>query len=366
MKDYYKILGVSRDASQEEIKRAFRELALKYHPDRNPGDPHAEEKFKEINEAYQVLGDPRKRAEYDRMLEGRSSGVDFVEDLFETLFEDFTSIFTGRRRGRRRRRSERGADLLYRLKISLVEAAKGVEKRIVFNAPARCRECGGSGVAPGSGWITCPECGGRGMVTFAQGFFSFSRTCARCEGTGSVMERACSKCGGRGLVEEERELEVSVPPGAYTGLRIRYAGMGAPGRGGGPPGDFFVEIEVEDHPLFRRQGDDLYMEVPVSFTDAILGAEVEIPLIDGKEALLKIPPGTQPGDVLRLRGKGMPSMRTGRRGDLYVKVKVEFPRKLTQRQRELLEEFRKIEQERSNPLRDFVERLRELVKKYLR
>ncbi len=365
MKDYYRILGVSRDASQEEIKKAYRELAFKYHPDRNPGDSEAEERFKEINEAYQILGDPRKRSEYDRMLDGGVEGFGSLEDFFDQLFEDFTSIFTRRGRGTRRRWREKGADLLYRLRITLVEAARGVKKDISFTAPTSCSTCGGTGMAEGSQLISCPECGGRGVVVFSQGFFSFSRTCARCSGTGRIVDIPCRRCRGSGVVDEQRTLTVEVPQGAYSGLRLRYQGMGAPGKGGAPAGDLYIEIEIEEHPVFRREGDDLFIELPISFTDAVLGAEVEIPTVDGSEVFLRIPSGTQPGDILRVRGKGMPSLRTRRRGDLYVKVKVEIPRRLSQKQRELLEEFRKTEGRHSTPLHTFVEKLWDLVRRYI-
>lgn len=361
MKNYYEILGVSKDASQEEIKKAFRELALKYHPDRNPEDSSAEEKFKEINEAYQVLGDVQKRKRYDELLEGRGRGFGFegIDDIFEDLFSEFTSIFTGRR-SRRRRRTERGADLLYRLKINLFEAARGVNKEISFTAPLLCDVCDGSGMKPGTGKRICPRCGGRGVVIMEQGFFSFSRTCPHCNGNGEIIETPCNRCNGKGVVDKERSITVEVPPGAYTGLRLRFSGYGEPGKAG-PPGDLYVEIEVEEHPVFKRDGNDLYIEIPLSFTDAILGTEVEIPSVDG-EVLLKIPAGVQPGQVLRLKNKGMPSLN-GRRGDLYVTVNVTIPKRLSKTQKNLIKEFKKTEKA-SSPITDFIKRIKKMVNNY--
>lgn len=362
VKDYYQILGVSRDATQEEIKKRFRELALKYHPDRNPGDKNAEEKFKEINEAYQILGDPEKRRKYDEILEGRPDffGFGSIEEIFEDLFSDFTSIFTGSRRRRRERAQDRvrGSDLLYRLKIDLFEAARGVEKEISFSARSTCEECNGSGMSPGTGTVSCPECGGRGVIVYTQGFFSISRTCSRCAGSGYVLESPCSTCRGSGTVKRERTLRVKVPQGAYTGLRLRMQGYGEPGMRGGPPGDLYVEIEVEEHPFFKREGDDIYLEIPISFTDALLGTEVDVPSVDGS-VKVKIPQGAQHGQKLKIKNRGMPSLN-GERGDLYLILHLKMPSRLTKKQRELIEEFKR-EEGSSSPLQEFLKKLKEFI-----
>lgn len=343
MKDYYRILGVERGASDEEIKRAFRKLARKYHPDHNPDNKEAEEKFKEINEAYACLSDPQKRANYDRF--GTAEGFDAAgagfggfsggfADVFEDIFGDFFGTFTGRRRVR----PQKGADLRYDLEISLEEAIKGVEKEIRVPRWLRCEDCEGSGAKPGTRPVRCPECGGTGQTHFQQGFFSVTRTCGRCGGTGEFISEPCSKCGGKGTVRRFRNVSVKIPPGVDTGTRLRMSGEGELGLHGGPPGDLYIVIEVIPHKFFKREGVHLFCEVPITFPQAVLGAEIEVPTMYGPERV-KIPAGTPSGREFVLKGKGVPRLGGSGRGNLIVKVFIDVPKKLTPRQRELLQEF---------------------------
>ena len=343
-KDYYQILGVSRNATQEEIKKAYRELALKYHPDRNPGDKQAEERFKEINEAYQVLSDPEKRAHYDRFGDQAPFRVDFedfgfptIEDLFSGLFDEFF----GTRRRKRRPSRRRGADIRFDLQITLEEAYTGTEKIISLERHQPCSKCAGTGLKPGTQPMTCPECRGTGTIRYQQGFFSISRTCPRCAGTGRIITNPCPACRGSGLELVRKELKVKIPPGVETGSVLRLRGEGEPGEFGGPPGDVNVIIYVEEHPIFQRQGTELVCEVPISFTKAVLGGEIEVPTLNGIERL-KIPPGTQTGKVFRLKGKGMPSL-DGYRGDLHIQIFVEVPEKISRKEKELLEKLAQME-----------------------
>jgi len=345
-RDYYEILGVPRDSSQEQIKKAYRDLALKYHPDRNPGDKSAEEKFKQINQAYQVLSDPEKRRQYDMF--GERAPFDFgaedfriptIDDLFSGLFEEF---FGARRSSRQRGPSRRrGADLRYDLKITLEEAAFGVEKTISLDKPQRCSVCGGTGLKPGTSPAVCPECRGRGQLTYQQGFFSISRTCARCQGTGRIIKDPCTKCHGQGIEMVEKSLKVSIPAGVDTGATLRLRGEGEPGEMGGPAGDLHVIIFIEDHPIFQRQGTELIVEVPISFTRAVLGGEIEVPTLEDISKL-KIPPGTQTGKVFRLKGKGMPDLY-GNRGDLHIQIFVEAPSKLSSKEKDLVQKLAELE-----------------------
>ena len=358
-RDYYEVLGVSRNISAEELKKAYRQCALKYHPDRNPDDPEAEEKFKECTEAYQVLSDPEKRARYHRYGHDAPGGFGFsdfdftsIDDLFGDLLGDF---FGSGRRGRRRR----GADLRYDLRISFMEAYQGVEKTVIIPRNVPCSVCSGSGSKPGTQPARCPVCGGAGQVRFQQGFFSISRSCHRCGGAGKIIVSPCERCRGNGLMEEEREIKVKVPPGVDTGQRIRYQGEGEVSDQGGVPGDLYMVIHVEDHPIFIREGRDLLVVLPLSFTQAVLGDEVEAPTPSGP-VKMKIPPGTQVGKVFRLRGKGMPGLEGRPAGDLHVRVFIEVPTRLGEEQKELLKQFSEISGEDIHPqARSFFQKVKE-------
>jgi molecular chaperone DnaJ len=341
--DYYAILGVARDAGDGELKKAFRQLALKHHPDRNPGDEGAEERFKAINEAYAVLSDPDKRAQYDRF--GRvdlpPGGVDVggFGDLFEDLFEGFFG--GGGRGGGRRGRGRRGDDLRYDLELSLEEAAEGLETKLQIPRLETCEVCRGSGVEPGSKKVECPTCKGRGQLRFQQGFLTVARTCHQCGGEGQITKNPCKECSGEGRISREKGLKVRIPPGVDEGAQLRMTGEGEGGLGGGPPGDLYVVLHIRAHEFFTRHGNDLGCPLPLTFAQAALGAEVDVPVLGGV-AQLKVPAGTQNGDHLRLRGKGMPALHGRGRGDAVYGVVVEVPRRLTARQRELLEEFQKV------------------------
>jgi molecular chaperone DnaJ len=347
-RDYYEVLGVDRRATEQEIKSAYRKLALKYHPDRNPGNKEAEEKFKEAAEAYAVLADPDKRAAYDRYghagLGAGPGGPGFDPTIFADFddilgglgdFFGFGDLFGG---GRRRRGAQRGADLRYDLEITFEEAARGTETTIQIPREETCEACRGSGAAPGAGPEPCRQCGGTGQLRFQQGFFTVARTCGMCRGAGRVITKPCQACRGAGRVARERRLTVKVPPGIATGQRLRLAGEGEHGAAGGPPGDLYVVVHVQEHPFFKRDGDDLYCELAVSFPTLALGGKVVVPTIDDK-VTLDIPAGTQADSTFRVRGKGMPSVSGRGRGDLFVVVKPAVPRKLTREQKKILEEF---------------------------
>jgi molecular chaperone DnaJ len=348
-RDYYEVLEVSRTATEQEIKSSYRKLALKYHPDRNPGDKASEDKFKEAAEAYAVLIDTDKRHMYDRFghagLGGAATGG-FDPNTF-TGFEDilgglgdifgFGDVFGG---GRRRSGPQRGADLRYDLEISFQEAAKGTEASIQIPRQAACESCGGSGAAPGSQPVTCPQCQGRGQLRYQQGFFTVARTCGQCRGSGSIITKPCSTCRGAGRVQQEKKLNVRIPAGIATGQRLRLSHEGEAGPGGGPPGDLYVVIHVQEHPFFQRDGNDLYCEVPLNFTTLALGGEIVVPTLDGPERM-KVPDGTQTGTTLRLRGKGMPDVSGRGRGDLLITVQVQTPKKVNKEQRHLLEQLAK-------------------------
>ena len=343
-RDYYEVLGVNRDAGDDEIKKAYRKLAMKFHPDRNPDNKEAEEKFKEAKEAYEMLSDPQKKAAYDRyghagvdpsMGAGPGAqGFDGFADAFGDIFGD---LFGGGGRGGRSN-VYRGADLRYNLEITLEEAARGAEKTIRIPTVEECGTCHGSGAKPGTHPKPCPTCQGHGQVRVQQGFFSIQQTCPKCHGSGKIIPDPCRDCGGAGRVKKQKTLEVKIPAGIDDGMRLRHAGHGEPGLNGGPPGDLYVEIHIRKHAVFERDHDDLHCEMPISITTAALGGEIEIPTLEGM-ARLKIPAETQSGKVFRLRGKGIKNVRSHVHGDLMCHVVVETPVNLTERQKELLREF---------------------------
>ncbi|RME20409.1 MAG: molecular chaperone DnaJ [Deltaproteobacteria bacterium] len=348
-RDYYEVLGVSRDASAEEIKRAYRRLAVKYHPDHNQGSKEAEERFKELAEAYSVLSDPEKRRLYDMYGKdglrgaGFSPGFSSVEDIFSSFGSIFEEFFGfpfrgGRASAGRRSHARRGADLRYDLRITFEEAVLGCEKEITLNHPAQCPACKGSGAEPGTSMRTCYQCGGRGQLIQTQGFFTITTTCPVCQGAGRLPETTCRKCRGSGQVQSERKVEVTIPAGVDDGTRMRLAGKGEPGTAGGPPGDLYLFLHVESDDRFVRDGEDLHTEVEIDFVQAALGTKVEVPLLKGTKEI-EIKRGTQPGDVLVLRGEGVPRLRGYGKGDLHVHVKVTIPKKLSAEQEQLLRQY---------------------------
>jgi molecular chaperone DnaJ len=354
-RDYYEILGVSRSCTEIELKAAFRKLAMKHHPDRNPGDKECEHRFKEINEAYDVLKDGDKRAAYDRFGHaafehgvggpGHGFGADFGS-AFADIFEGIFGMAGGRGRGSGR---ERGSDLRYNMEISLDEAFTGKTAQIRIPTSVTCEACSGSGARAGTKPKPCATCGGAGKIRHAQGFFTLERTCPTCHGRGQVIDDPCKVCGGGGRVTRERTLSVNIPTGVEDGTRIRLAGEGEAGLRGGPPGDLYIFLEVAPHEFFQRDGADLHCRVPISMPSAALGGEFEVPAIDGSKVRVKVPAGTQTGRRFRLTGKGMPVLRTKQTGDMYVQVAVETPQNLTKRQRELLAEFEKLSSEETQP-----------------
>lgn len=348
-RDYYDVLGVPRNAGEEDIKKAYRKLAMKFHPDRNPGDQEAEERFKEAAEAYEVLRDQEKRDIYDRYGHEGLAGTGFrgftgFEDIFSSfgdLFEDFFGF--GTRTGRRTR-TKKGNSLRYDQDLTLEEAYAGKEMEISFKKWASCESCHGSGMTPGSERKACTTCGGRGQIFRSQGFFQISTTCPACRGQGRIAVDPCRDCNGNGKIRIDRKITLKIPPGVDTGSQLRLQGEGEPGENGGPPGDLFVVIHVREHDFFKREGEHLLCEIPVSFVQAALGSTITIPVLgNGDSHELQIPSGTQPGDILTLPGLGMPSLQKHKKGDLYIRVSVKIPKKLTSRQKELLDEFAKSE-----------------------
>jgi molecular chaperone DnaJ len=367
-RDYYEVLGVTRSASDEEIKKAYRRLALKFHPDRNPDDgAAAEERFKEISEAYQVLADAERRSLYDRFGHAAfeqgagPAGFDFsagFEDIIGDLFGDFFG--TSRGRGGRGR-SRRGQDLRYELEIAFEEAAFGCEKPVSIPRLTSCETCGGRGAKPGTSPRTCPQCRGSGQVRFQQGFFSIAKTCGHCNGQGTIVANPCPACGGSGAQRKSQQLNIKIPPGVDNGSRLKLRGEGEAGPGTSSPGDLYVVLHVREHPLFVREATDVVCEVPVSFAQAALGAEIRVPTLEGP-AKVKVPAGTQSGQVFRLKGRGIPDLGGYGRGDQVVRVIVETPRKLSARQRELIEEFARISGEEVHPLsKSFLEKVKSML-----
>jgi molecular chaperone DnaJ len=356
-RDYYEVLGVGREAGDADLKSAYRKLAHQFHPDKNPGDKKAEEKFKEVSEAYAVLSDAEKRAHYDRFghaggrnpfegfAGGPFGGAASINDIFGDIFSE---MFGGGVRSRQRARP-RGSDLRYHLELSFEEAAFGTTSRIRIPRPKRCDACQGSGAKSGTGPRTCPTCGGSGELRVTQGFFSIARTCHACGGAGQVIAEKCKSCGGAGAVRSEAEVEVKVPPGVDTGTRLKLSGEGEPAPGpAGQPGDLYVVVQVREHPIFRREETEVVCEMPISFVQAALGAQVEVPTLDGP-VKLKVPAGTQSGKVFRMRGHGIPALNGSGRGDQHVRVVVETPTKLSKEQRELLERFAALSGEETHP-----------------
>jgi len=370
-RDYYEVLGCQKGADDATLKSAYRKLAMQFHPDRNPGNAEAEAKFKEISEAYDTLKDAQKRAAYDRFghaaFEGGSRGpqgfgpefTSSMSDIFEDIFGDFMGGGGGR--GRQSASRLRGSDLRYNLEISLEESFEGRTVEIDVPTLVGCTTCDGSGAKPGTGTHTCRQCNGHGKVRAAQGFFTIERTCPVCQGRGEMMDEPCTDCGGQGRRQQNRKLSVDIPKGIEDGTRIRLANEGEAGVRGGPPGDLYIFISIIPHELFQRDGADLYARVPIAMTTAALGGEFEVPTLDGARAKVKVPTGTQPGQRVRLKGKGMPVLRTKDVGDLYVQLDIETPQSLSRRQRELLEEFERLQTGDTSPQSDsFFDKLKRM------
>ena len=369
-RDFYDVLGVSKNASPEELKSAYRKLAVEHHPDKNPGDKKPEDKFKEASEAYRILSDKSKKENYDNFGHaafesgGGSQGGGFGGGDFSDIFEDFFGDFGsgGRSRGRRSS-NNRGSDLRYDLSITLEEAYSGKKQNIQFSSTDKCNTCKGNGSKPGYSADRCTYCGGNGKVRSNQGFFTVQQTCPQCSGSGEEITNPCNDCNGSGSKQTSKKISVTIPKGVDDGTRIRLAGKGEAGTRGGASGDLYLFINVKSHDLFKRSDVNLFFEFPISIADAALGTTIEIPTIDSKKAKIKIPDGTQDGKQFRLKGKGMPFMRRGDYGDLYVQVKTEVPISLNKEQKDLLERFRKIENEKSNPsIRKFFEKAKSFWK----
>lgn len=353
---YYEVLELDRGASEQEIKAAFRRLAKDCHPDRNGGDKNAEQRFKEINEAYEVLKDPQKRGAYDHMghaaFEGHGRGHGFGPDFASSMsdiFDDLFGEFMGGRRSRQRSGRERGADLRYNMEISLPEAFSGKTAQVRVPTSVTCTTCSGSGAKSGTRPSSCPTCGGHGKVRASQGFFTIERTCPGCQGRGEIISDPCGSCQGSGRVMRERTLSVNIPAGVEDGTKIRLAGEGEAGLRGGPAGDLYIFLSIKPHEFFQRDGADIFCRVPISMTTAALGGQIDVPAIDGEKSRVKIPEGTESGKQFRLKGKGMPVLRSKVMGDMYIQVEVETPKSLTRKQRELLEAFERESNRETSP-----------------
>lgn len=359
-RDYYEVLGINRNASQDEIKKAFKRLAFELHPDRNPDNNDNIDKFKEVNEAYQVLSNENTRAQYDSF--GHISGEGFQTDInFSNLGDIFGSIFDDVFTGGKNR-PQRGRDLKYDLILKFEEAAFGIEKEIQVPKYKSCRDCNGKGAEPG-GEATCSTCSGTGSMNYSQGFLTISRTCSTCNGAGYIIKNPCKMCKGEGVVYEESNVKVKVPPGVESGSRLRVRNEGEAGYKGGPNGDLYIDIQVQEHDFFIREGKHLFLEVPISFVQAALGTEVEIPTLEGKEKF-KFPPGTQPGQTFQLKSKGISDIHGGRKGDLYIKAQLEVPMKINSKQRELLQQFEEETKKEDLPLvNKFINKFNKYVEK---
>jgi molecular chaperone DnaJ len=350
-KSLYDALGVSKSASQDEIKKAYRKLVREHHPDRNPGDKEAEERFKEIQGAYDVLSDPEKRKRYDAFgsADGRAGGFPGGGGNLNFDFGDITDLFGGLGdifgRGQTGERAGRGADLQAQVSLSFEDSLRGIETQIPVEAEAACRECGGSGAQPGSAPQVCPECKGRGVTVESQGLFGLSHQCPRCHGSGTVIERPCPRCHGSGRERRTKRYKVKIPAGVKDGTQIRLKGKGEPGYGGGPPGDLIVVTRVADSPLYQRRGSDLVVDVPVTFADAALGASVDVPTPEGPVSL-KVPAGSESGKLLRIKGRGAPKLKRGGRGDVLARLRIAVPKKPNKKERELLEQLQKVQKAR--------------------
>jgi molecular chaperone DnaJ len=358
-RDYYELLGVSRGASEQELKSAYRRLAKEHHPDRHPGDSTAEQKFKEVNEAYEILKDQQKRAAYDqfghaafeggRGHPGAGFGPEFsssMSDIFDDLFGEFMG---GRRGGRGRNSRERGGDIRYNMEIALAEAFSGKTAQIRVPTSVTCETCSGAGAKAGTKPATCPTCSGLGRVRASQGFFTVERTCPACQGRGEYIKDPCGTCGGAGRVTKERTLSVNIPAGVEDGTRIRLAGEGEAGLRGGPAGDLYIFLSIKPHEFFQRDGSDIFCRVPISMVTAIIGGQIEVPTVDGGRTRVRVPEGTETGKQFRLKGKCMPVLRSSVTGDMYIQVDVETPKNLTRRQRELIEEFERESHKETSP-----------------
>ena len=363
-RDYYDILGVNKSSSKDEIKKAYRTTAFKYHPDKNPGDKAAEDKFKEASEAYGILSDDSKKTNYDQFGHAAFEGGGgqgfggFDSSSFSDIFEDFFEDFSGGSRGSNRRSSgSRGNDLRYDLSISLGDAYRGLEKKIDYTTYKKCDGCSGSGAEPGSKPIKCDYCKGNGKIRSSQGFFTVQQTCPQCNGNGETIGKACKKCSGGGKVQSNESISVKIPKGVDDGTRIRLSGKGEAGTKSGGNGDLYLFISVQNHSLFKRSDENLFFELPITFADAALGRTIEVPCIDGSKVKVKIPAGTQHGKQLRLKDKGMPILRRSSFGDLYIRIIPEVPISLSKKQKELLEEFKELENTKLSPtIKSFFEK----------